>query len=84
MNGIWLNPKYFNNGQSAAKGRLGQGSTTISKESRAQAIGARSGIALCGIDIVWSLMKVKVWRSVAADIIGVVKKGDYKDKNSLY
>lgn len=74
MNDIWLNPKYFINGQSAAKGRLGQGSTTILKESRAQAIGARSGIILYGIDIVWSLMKVKVWRSVAADIIEVIIK----------
>lgn len=30
----WLNPKYHNNTQSAAKLRTGERSTTISKESR--------------------------------------------------
>lgn len=29
MDGAWLNPKHFYNGQSAAKSRIEKGSTTI-------------------------------------------------------
>ena len=32
--GIWLNPKYYYNGESAAKPRIEEGSTTIPKGSR--------------------------------------------------
>ena len=37
-----LNPKHQNNGQSAAKFRIGKGSTTIPQGSRIQVIGIRS------------------------------------------
>lgn len=40
---IWLNPKYFYNGQSATKPRIGEGSTTMDvKSSRTQVIGVRN------------------------------------------
>lgn len=43
--GIWLNPKYCNNGQSAAKPAK-EGSTTRPREGRTpQAIGGGSGVA---------------------------------------
>lgn len=43
LDSIWLNPKYCNNRQSAAKPERG-GSTTIPKGSRQQAFGCRSGV----------------------------------------
>jgi hypothetical protein len=43
VDGARLNPKHQNNGQSAAKPRTEEGSTTIPQGSRIQVIGIRSG-----------------------------------------
>lgn len=46
IDSAWLNPKRRINGQSAAKPRTGEGSTTIPYGSTLQAIGSGSGIIL--------------------------------------
>ena len=44
LHGAWLNPKHYNNRQSAGKLRIGETSTTIPPEGRTlQAIGSGSG-----------------------------------------
>lgn len=60
--GIWLEPKYYNNGCLVAKFRIGKGQTTISQESTLQAIGNGNGSPLTcndeGEEIVYTHMKV--------------------------
>lgn len=49
LDGARLNPKHRSNGQSAAKPRRGEGSTTIARASTLQAIGSGSGGPLRGV-----------------------------------
>jgi hypothetical protein len=62
-----LKPLLFFNGQSAAKPRTEEGSTTISYESRLQAIGSRSGVhpIYWDEDMVCTLLKDKEFNKLA-------------------
>ena len=63
--GIRLNPKCLYNGQSAAKPRIGERSTTIPRGSTLQATGSGSGRRPeMDEDIVFSLLKGKVCVSI--------------------